>query len=76
MKYPDGTEARLGDKVQYSDGSIGVVVCSMDTDEYSASYTKDQWSYLKTGIMVESKRMGLVHYEEPDEDMVLIERAK
>lgn len=76
MKYSDGTEARLGDKVQYSDGSIGVVVCSMDTDEYSATYPKDQWGYLKKGIMIASERMGLVHYEEPDEDMVLIKRAK
>lgn len=62
--------------MQYSDGSTGVVVCAMDTDEYSASCTKDQWGYLKKGIMIETKRMGLVHYEEPDEDMVLIERLK
>lgn len=75
MKYPDGTEAKLGDRVRYSDGSVGVVVCSMDTDKYSASHPKSQWGYLKKGIMVQSERMGLVHYEEPDEDMVLIERA-
>jgi hypothetical protein len=76
VKYPDGTEARLGDKLRYSDGSIGIIVCSIDTDEYSASYPKDQWSYLKKGIMVESKKMGLVYHEEPDNDMVLIESAK
>lgn len=76
MKYPDGMEARLGDKVQYSDGSTGVVVCSMDTDEYSPSYTKEQWGFIKKGIMVERKRMGLIHYVEPDNDMVLLERAK
>jgi hypothetical protein len=47
----------------------------MDTDEYSPLHPKEQWGYLKTGIMVESERMGLVHYTEPDEDMVLIERG-
>jgi len=35
MKYPYGTLARLGDKILVWEGNEGVVVCSMDTDEYS-----------------------------------------
>jgi len=76
MRYPDGREARLGDKVRYSDGSTGIVVCSIDTDEYSDSHSKEQWGYLEKGILVDTTSMGLVHYEKPDNDMVLIERAQ
>lgn len=75
MKYLDGTDARLGDKVRYSDGTYGYVVCSLDTNEYSDDYPKDQWGYLKNGILVVSDLIGLVHYEEPDPDMELVERA-
>jgi hypothetical protein len=76
LKYPDGTEARVGNKLRYSDGSIGIVVCSIDSDESSASYPKVEWRNLKKGIMIESKRMGFVHYEELDDDIVPTERAK
>ena len=52
MKYADGQEARLGDKVRLSDGAEGMIVLSIDTDEYSPAYPKAQWDYLKRGVMV------------------------
>jgi hypothetical protein len=47
MKYPDGQDVRLGDKVSLWAGARGVVVCSLDTQEYSAAYPAAEWSYLK-----------------------------
>ena len=76
MKYQDGMEVRTGDKVKLSEGHYGVVVFSIDTDEYSPEYPKKEWSYLKKGVMINSEQIGLVHYEEPDEDMVLVERPE
>jgi hypothetical protein len=38
MKYPDGQEVRLGDKVKLGDDAEGVVVSSIDTGEYSEEY--------------------------------------
>ena len=63
MKYWDGQEARLGDRVKLGEDEGGIVVSSMDTDEYSAEEPKEQWGYLKEGVMIQSP-YGLVHYVE------------
>jgi hypothetical protein len=76
MKYSDGQQVKLGDKVQLWSGCHGVVVCSMDTDEYTAAFPKAEWSYLKSGVMIKTDKAGLIHYIEADEDMQLLERAK
>lgn len=73
MKYIDGDIVRLGDRVRFAPRLHGVVVCSVDTDEYSENYPKDQWaSYLKQGILVDTTEIGLVHLEEND---VSLQRA-
>ncbi|WP_226649586.1 hypothetical protein [Microbulbifer variabilis] len=74
MKYIDGQVAHIGDVVEYSDGATGVVVCSIDEDEYQASFTKENWSYLKNGIMVETESYGLIHSKEEDKDLKLLRR--
>lgn len=75
MKYPDGQEVRLGDRVKMCPNDIGIVVASMDTDEYSAKEPKEQWSYLKEGVMIQSP-FGLIHYiEKYNETLELISRA-
>lgn len=75
MRYTDGQEVRLGDKVRLWEGCTGVVVFSIDSDQYSANYPKESWSYLSAGVMFETGDQGLIHCTEADEDMVLIERA-
>lgn len=75
MKYSDGSEAKLGDRVKLWDGIYGVVVCSFDTSEYFAGYPKDEWEYLKSGVMIKTDKAGLIHYIEADEDLELIKRA-
>jgi len=74
MRYPDGREAKVGDKVQCWAGCIGVVVASMDTDEYSTEHPRAQWGYLREGVMIETDKVGLVHYIEPEPGMILLER--
>jgi hypothetical protein len=54
-----GKLIRLGDWVNI-DGDIGVVVFSIDPDEFSVEFPKDGWSYLGSGIMVKAERYGLV----------------
>jgi hypothetical protein len=41
MKYVDGTEARLGDRLPVSNADVGVVVASIDTGEYSPGYPNE-----------------------------------
>jgi hypothetical protein len=76
MKYPSGEEVRLGDHVKLGQDSGGIVVASIDTGEYSAEHPEAQWGYLKKGVMIEFPLYGLIHYEEPEPDLELIERAK
>ena len=74
MKYPDGNEVRIGDKV-IADDSEGIVVCVIDTKQFSDNYPEG-WSYLGRGVLIETKKWGLIHYPEIDEDVVLVERTK
>jgi len=72
MNYPDGTKIKVGDKLQLWDGCIGIVVCSIDDDEYTTDYTKEDWDYLKEGILIDSDAAGLIHYTEPEDEFKLI----
>jgi len=75
MKYADGQEVRLGDRVKLGKDDGGVVVASIDTNEYSEKHSKAQWGYLKKGVMIEFPLHGLIHYEEPEPDLQLLKRA-
>jgi len=76
MKYTDGQEVRLGDRVALWGDCHGTVVCSIDTDEYTSDFPRSQWEYLRHGVIVRSEKMGLIHYLEPDEDFELIGRME
>ena len=75
MKYPNGEDVRLGDKVNLWGEAEGVVVCSVDTSEYSAAYPEAEWSYLKFGVLILSPQAGLIHYIEPESSLKLRQRA-
>ncbi|MDC0748549.1 hypothetical protein [Polyangium mundeleinium] len=75
MKYWDGQDVRLGDRVRLGDDDGGVVVCSLDTGEYSDEHPESAWGYLKRGVMILFPKYGLIHYEQPEEDLELIARA-
>jgi hypothetical protein len=72
MKYPDGTIARLGDRVRITNGDTGVIVASMDTDEYSREYPAENYAELKTGILILTDKGALVRFEEPDHSKLLM----
>jgi hypothetical protein len=76
MKYADGQEVRLGDRVKLGKDDGGVVVASIDTNEYSGEHSQAQWGYLKKGVMIEFPLHGLIYYQEPEPDLQLIERAQ
>jgi hypothetical protein len=73
MKYFDGKEVHIGDKV-IADGSEGIVVCVIDTKQFSKEWPEG-WAYLQRGMLVNTKKWGLIHYPEVDEDVVLAERG-
>lgn len=75
MNYPDGTLAHLGDRLIIWDDVTGVVVCSIDTAEYSPQFSENEWAYLERGVMIQSSRYGLFHYVDPEPTFVLLERS-
>ena len=74
MNYPSGEKIQVGDVLKLWPGCTGTVVCSMDDDEYSIDYTKDDWGYLKRGILIDSDMAGLILYYEPEPTFELINR--
>lgn len=80
MRYKsDGSEVRIGDNVLVETNVRGRVVCDFDKRECLPGY--DRWlmqetlvggGTLSTGIMVETKEMGLVHYPSEDEGIVRV----
>ncbi|WP_303761277.1 hypothetical protein [Alcanivorax jadensis] len=78
MKYSDGTQAKIGDKVLIGEKYHGIVVADMDGDEYSRECPRKQWGYLVSGVMIDTDFGGLVHYEQDSlvgEFMELVQRA-
>jgi hypothetical protein len=75
MQYTDGQQVRLGDRVRLGSDSGGVVVCVIDTGEYTDRCPEKNWSYLKKGVVIEFPTFGLIHYEELEPDISLVERA-
>jgi hypothetical protein len=76
MKYRDGQIARLGDRAHLWDAAEGAVVCSLDTDEFSAQYPNDPWGYLRQSALMHSAQTGLIHYLEPQATFQLLKRGR
>ena len=74
MNYPDGKKVMAGDHVKLWEGCHGVVVASIDDDQYSQEYRKAEWAYLKNGVLIKSDQAGLIHYIEPEKSLRLVER--
>ena len=62
MEYEDGSVVRVGDYVETDDGLCGKVAFSVDTEEYSPEYKRDEWEYLKKGVMLKLDDGTLVFY--------------
>ena len=75
MKYPTGEIVHPGDKVTLGSSTTGVVVCSIDTREYSRNYPEAAWAYLEEGVLIESPELGLVHRAQPETELGLLERV-
>lgn len=76
MNYPDGKKVMVGDRVKLWEGCHGVVVSSIDDDQYTDEYRKAEWAYLKRGVLIKSDKAGLIHYLDPDSTFELVERGR
>ncbi len=76
MKYNDGTDMKIGDIVKDDISGNGVLVFSVDNNEYSSAYPKEEWSYLDKGVMINFDSHGDIYYEgpKPYETLIFIRR--
>ncbi len=78
MRYTDGREAMLGDRVIISGIHPGLVVANIDGQEYSPMHPKEQWEHLDSGILIDTDFGGTIHYQQfslGGESIELLERA-
>ena len=75
MKYEDGTEVLLHDRVDLGGGMTGSVVAVFDNGRYTPDYPKELWGHLAQGALVKSSEMGLVYFPVPSVDFTLIRRG-
>jgi len=75
VKYCDGKVSQLGDIVSLG-GKPGRVVSDIDGGNYgdAPEYSVEQWGYLRAGVMIEFESYGLIHYTDPEHDLVLVRR--
>jgi hypothetical protein len=70
----NGKLIKVGDRLRVGDDwAVGIVVCSMDTGDYSPGYPKEAWEYLEHGIMVDTNKAGLIHYVENDDSVEIVD---
>jgi hypothetical protein len=74
MNYPNGTKVMIHDRVRLWRGCFGVVVSSIDDGAYSPQYPREEWDYLRRGVLIKSDQAGLIHYLEPEPTFELIAR--
>jgi len=78
MKYDDGQEIKIGDEVQIGTNctcsDFGTVVVLVDQLEAMNGISIHDWDYLKTGFIVKLKNGEVIHYDEPDGDLILLSR--
>ncbi|MEO8308856.1 MAG: hypothetical protein ABI616_12535 [Pseudomonadota bacterium] len=75
MKYADGRELRVGDRVKVGAVDGGVVVASIDTGQFTDAQARTQWRFLKKGAVVMLPAAGLVYRKDLGSDIRLMQRA-
>ncbi|MGY4303512.1 hypothetical protein ACVIJ6_000755 [Bradyrhizobium sp. USDA 4369] len=75
MKYPDGQQVALGDRVRLGADDGDLVVAHIDANEHGADYPQAKWAHLKKGALIRFPGYGLIHYEVAEPDLQFVSRA-
>jgi hypothetical protein len=72
MKYFDGQNINLDDRVQLWVDKFGIVVCIIEDGFYSDAFPQTDWGFLQKGLLIRMDDGQLIHYPEIDEDLTLV----
>jgi hypothetical protein len=66
MRYHDGQPIHVGDAVTIDVRHHGMVVACIEDGIYLHPDTKEEWTHLREGVLIDTSFCGIVHY--PDQD--------
>ncbi len=66
MIYLNGETVQVGDRITIKAKYEGKIVAIIDDDQYSEECSKEKWSYLISGLLINTDFGGIVHYQESD----------
>lgn len=72
MKYFDGQNIKLDDRVQLWVDKFGIVVCIIKDGFYNGAFPQTDWGFLQKGLLIRMDDGQLIHYPEIDEDLTLV----
>lgn len=74
MKYFNtNQEIKVGDTVEVEDGALGTVIYDFDNHEVlNDIFQSGKIDFLSSGVMIETKKYGWIHYDSEDEDIKFI----
>jgi hypothetical protein len=62
MRYHDGQAIHVGDVVKIDLWHEGTVVGCIEDGIYLQPHSKEQWTHLENGVLIDSSHCGLKHY--------------
>jgi hypothetical protein len=62
MRYHDGQAIHVGDVVKIDLWHEGTVVGCIEDGIYLQPHTREQWTHLENGVLIDSSSCGLRHY--------------
>jgi hypothetical protein len=78
VRYASGQEVLPGDEVRIDTRYRGTVVACIAERISLPPHAPDEWSFLKTGVMIDTDFGGMVHYpgesDLADDEVELVER--
>jgi hypothetical protein len=74
MLYIDGQPIHAGDVVTIDVKHQGTVVACIEDGVYLHPHTKEQWTHLQQGVVIDTSFGGLVHY--PDQAALESDRVR
>jgi hypothetical protein len=62
MRYHDGQPIHVGDAVTIDVRHEGTVVACIEDGIFLHPHTKEQWTHLHDGVLIDTSLGGVVHY--------------
>lgn len=76
LRYSTGEVIKAGDNVKILDNLPGVIAFCKTNEEFSPDYPREEWNYVKAGIMIATEEKGLIHLEDHLHEVEFIRRKK